>query len=64
MNGRQWCNVEAIERAYKRDEQEKQNKQKTRRNASKETLEKKNIYNCTNRDAQWYEPRCPTQVQD
>ena len=66
VNGRQWYNVEAIERAYKRDEQEKQNnKQKTRRNASKDTLEKKkNIYNCTNRDAQWYEPRCPTQVQD
>ena len=42
VNGRQWGNVEASERAYKRDEQEKQNnKQKTRRNTSKDTLEKK-----------------------
>ena len=51
VNGRQWCKVEAIERAYKRDEQEKQNnEQKMRRNASKDTLEMKKkiyIYNCT-----------------
>ena len=66
VNGRQWCNVEASERAYKSDEQKKQNnKQKTRRNASKDTLEKKKIYIIAqNRDSQWYEPRCPTQVQD
>ena len=66
VNERQWCNVEASERAYKSDEQEKQNnKQKTRRNASKDTLEKKKRYIIAqNRDPPWYEPRCPTQVQD
>ena len=55
VNGRQWCKVEAIERAYKRDEQEKtkNNAQKTRRNASKDTLEMKKIYIIAqNRDAQ------------
>ena len=66
MNGRQWCNVEASERPYKSDEQEKQNnKQKTRRNASKDPLEKKKKYVIAqNRDSQWYDPSCPTKVQD